>query len=618
MNTFSKSFLIKMKRNINLKQIKKHWALLTILAVAAMLRFYGLDFQSPWLDELHTLIETNPELTYKEFYDLMLNSEQMPHLYYVLVRAFNMIFGVSLFGIRAFSALIGTTSVYAIFLLGKELYSKKAGYIAAIFLAINSTHIFYSQEIRPYILLCLFTCVSFLFLIKFSKKQTTKQAVYYGLFAGLMISTHFFGLFVLVSQLVLMAIFLISSEDIKRFVKLSSISGGVILLMFIPSVPVLLKVSKLSSFWIQPASPRFFLETINGFFGNSEFLLFIVFILTTAFFVRAFIQKEQQKSSAAYVLSFKVVLVWLFVVFMIPYIRSYTNVPMLISRYFISALPAILILMAIATCFFKVKQLFVMTISIFVFSSAVDFFIVKDYYGRVNKTQYREMTNTVKMLNPQNHSIVSPLAWHVGYYFDRPQDVLTQKTLDEYVLEMINSGSKPSNFWFMDGHTSSYKASASTQKFLEENFYMIDKIGYFDIWARHYSYKNNNKIKLLALDGFSPNFNTGSPVLKLISNTTISQSIQLEKGKYRLIIETKSIPNPPINNENAHLDVSINGKRVGGFYANSDEFSLKLFDVNVEEATQTEISLTFGNDFFDDHGDRDLIIKSISLEKIEE
>lgn len=607
-----------MKRNINLKQIKKHWALLTILAVAAMLRFYGLDFQSPWLDELHTLIETNPELTYKEFYDLMLNSEQMPHLYYVLVRAFNMIFGVSLFGIRAFSALIGTTSVYAIFLLGKELYSKKAGYIAAIFLAINSTHIFYSQEIRPYILLCLFTCVSFLFLIKFSKKQTTKQAVYYGLFAGLMISTHFFGLFVLVSQLVLMAIFLISSEDIKRFVKLSSISGGVILLMFIPSVPVLLKVSKLSSFWIQPASPRFFSETINGFFGNSEFLLFIVFILTTAFFVRAFIQKEQQKSSAAYVLSFKVVLVWLFVVFMIPYIRSYTNVPMLISRYFISALPAILILMAIATCFFKVKQLFVMTISIFVFSSAVDFFIVKDYYGRVNKTQYREMTNTVKMLNPQNHSIVSPLAWHVGYYFDRPQDVLTQKTLDEYVLEMINSGSKPSNFWFMDGHTSSYKASASTQKFLEENFYMIDKIGYFDIWARHYSYKNNNKIKLLALDGFSPNFNTGEPVLKLISNTTISQSIQLEKGKYRLIIETKSIPNPPINNENAHLDVSINGKRVGGFYANSDEFSLKLFDVNVEEATQTEISLTFGNDFFDDHGDRDLIIKSISLEKIEE
>jgi hypothetical protein len=340
-------------------------------------------------------------------------------------------------------------------------------------------------------------------------------------------------------------------------------------------------------------------------------------MLTTAFFVRAFIQKEQQKSSAAYVLSFKVVLVWLFVVFMIPYIRSYTNVPMLISRYFISALPAILILMAIATCFFKVKQLFVMTISIFVFSSAVDFFIVKDYYGRVNKTQYREMTNTVKMLNPQNHSIVSPLAWHVGYYFDRPQDVLTQKTLDEYVLEMINSGSKPSNFWFMDGHTSSYKASATTQKFLEENFYMIDKIGYFDIWARHYLYKNNNKIKPLALDDFSPNFNTGSPVLKLISNSTISQPIQLEKGKYRLIIETKSISNPPINNENAHLDVSINEKRIGGFYANSEEFSLKLFDVNVEEATQTEISLTFGNDFFDDNNDRDLLIKGISLEKIE-
>ncbi len=607
-----------MKHSINLKQIKRHWALLTILAVAVILRFYELDFQSPWLDELHTLIETNPELSYKEFYDLMLYREQMPHLYYILVRIANVIFGETLFGIRAFSAFIGTTSVYAIFLLGKELYSKKAGYIAAILLAINQTHIFYSQEIRPYILLCLFTCVSFLFLIKFFKRQTTKEAVYYGLFAGLMISTHFFGLFVLVSQVVLLAIFLMSFKDIKRVVALSSISGGVILLLFVPSIPVLLKVSKLSSFWIQPASPRFFLETVNGFFGNSEFLLFIVFILTTAYFLRPFFQNEQQKTDAAYVLSLKVILAWLFVIFMIPYIRSYTNVPMLISRYFISALPAVLILMAIAMSFLRAKQLFVLILSIFIFSSAVDLFIIKDYYGRVNKTQYREMTNAVKTLNPQNHVIVSPWAWHIGYYLDRPQDILVQKTLDEYVSEMSNGGLNFKSFWFLDAHFSPYRASASTQKFLDENFYMIDKVEYFDIWARHYLYKNNNKIKPLALDGFSPNFHSGQPVLKLISNTTISQSIQLEKGKYRLIIEAKSIPNPPIKNENAHLDVLINEKRLGGFYANSDEFSLKLFDVNVEKAAQTEISLTFGNDFFDDYSDRDLIIKSISLEKTQE
>ena len=98
MNTFSKNFSTKMKYSIKLKQIKKHWALLTILAVAVILRFYQLDFQSPWLDELHTLIETNPELSYKEFYNLMLYREQMPHLYYILVRISNVIFGETLFG----------------------------------------------------------------------------------------------------------------------------------------------------------------------------------------------------------------------------------------------------------------------------------------------------------------------------------------------------------------------------------------------------------------------------------------------------------------------------------------------------------------------------------------
>lgn len=607
-----------MKRSINLKQIKKHWALLTILIVAVILRFYQLDFQSPWLDELHTLIETNPELSYKEFYDLMLHREQMPHLYYIIVRMVNVIFGETLFGIRAFSALIGTISVYVIFLLGKELYSKKAGYISAIFLSINHTHIFYSQEIRPYILLCLFTCVSFLLFIKFLKRQKLKLAIYYGLSVGLMISTHFFGLFVLASQLVLMAIFLKSSKDINKFVKLSLISGGVILLMFIPSMPVLLKVSKLSSFWIQPASPRFFLETINGFFGNSEFLLFIVFMLTTAFFLRAFFQNEQQKSNAAYELSFKVLLVWLFVVFMIPYIRSYLNVPMLISRYFISALPAVLILIAVAMCFLKVKQLFVLIISIFVFSSAVDLFIVKDYFGRVNKTQYREMTSAIKTLNHQNHVIVSPWAWHIGYYLDRPQDALTQKTLDEYVLEMINGGSKPTSFWFLDAHFSSYKASALTQKFLDENFYLIDKLEYFDIWTRHYLYKNNENINHLGLNKFTPNYHTGGDILKLISNTTISKSLQLEKGMYRLAIESKSTPTPPIKNQNSHLDVLINEKRIGGFYTTSEEFSIKLFDIYIDKNFQTKISLRFGNDFFDGYNDRDLIIKSISLEKMQE
>lgn len=222
----------------------------------------------------------------------------------------------------------------------------------------------------------------------------------------------------------------------------------------------------------------------------------------------------------------------------------------------------------------------------------------------------------VNGFNSQNDVIVSPWAWPVRYYFNRSQDTLVEKTQDEYVSVMINGGSSLTSFWFLDAHFSPYKASASTQKFLEENFYMVDKIEYFDIWARHCLYKNNNKIKPLALDGFSPNYHAGGQVLKLISNTTISRPIQLKKGTYRIAVEAKSIPNPPINNENAHVEISINEKRIGGFFANSEEFSLKLFDVNVEEDTQTAISLTFGNDFFDDYSDRDVLIKSISLEKI--
>ena len=173
------------------QKIKENYMLLFILLFGAILRFYHIDFQSIWLDEIHTMIEGNPKMPYKEFYDIMILREQMPHLYYLCVKCFSFIFGHTTFVVRTFSAIIGVIGIYAIYLLGKEIQDKKTGLIAAILLAVNYFHIWYSQEARPYGLLSLFVILSFYRLVVFIKKPSYKNALFYGLFSGLMINTHY-------------------------------------------------------------------------------------------------------------------------------------------------------------------------------------------------------------------------------------------------------------------------------------------------------------------------------------------------------------------------------------------------------------------------------------------
>ena len=53
----------------------------------------------------------------------------------------------------------------------------------------------------------------------------------------------------------------------------------------------------------------------------------------------------------------------------------------------------------------------------------------------------------------------------------------------------------------------------------------------------------------------------------------------LKKGSYRLAVLTKSNPEEPINNENAHVNISLNGKRLGGFFTNSEKIETTLLKI---------------------------------------
>ena len=243
--------------------------------------------------------ECSPKLTFKESHAIISVWENNPILYYYLIKINSIIFGHTTFVVRMFSAIIGVLSVYLFYLIGKEINDKKTGLIAALLGSINYFLIYYSQEARAYILLTFLTIFSFYQLIRLLKDNTIKKAIIYGLSLTLLINTHFFGLFVLVSQVFILLIFLFDVEKDKRvsYIINASIAGVIALsIWFYLSWEIFKIASELQAFWIPEPTPELITGIFKEFFGHSEALIFIITILTVYYFIKLLNNKSESKT----------------------------------------------------------------------------------------------------------------------------------------------------------------------------------------------------------------------------------------------------------------------------------------------------------------------------------
>ncbi len=126
--------------------------LLSILLLAAGLRFYLLGGQSFWADEGNSVVlaqKTTEAIITSAAADIH------PPAYYLLLKAWGAVFGLDETGARSLSAVLGIFTVWGVYLAGSALKNKRTGLLAASLAAINPFLIYYSQEARMYQLLAL-------------------------------------------------------------------------------------------------------------------------------------------------------------------------------------------------------------------------------------------------------------------------------------------------------------------------------------------------------------------------------------------------------------------------------------------------------------------------------
>ena len=190
--------------------------LITILAT--ILRIIGIDKAGGlWNDEYISWSIANIPLS-KAFLKGIASQCHMP-FYYLYLKVFSHISNNDLF-LRFSSVIPAMISVPVMYLVGRTK-SKLCGILCALFVATSSFLIYFSQEVRFYSILFLFSALSLLFTLRIVKKQNKHNLI--GLIVSncLILFTHTIGFVYVFFNLLFVSIILKNKENFKRNIRRS-------------------------------------------------------------------------------------------------------------------------------------------------------------------------------------------------------------------------------------------------------------------------------------------------------------------------------------------------------------------------------------------------------------
>jgi predicted membrane-bound mannosyltransferase len=181
---------------------REHGAELTlaaIVALAAIVRFATLGDQSLDHDETVTAARVlHP--SFLQSMQVVVNGERSPPLYYALIWVWSRVWGTGAVGLRSLSAILGTLTVIAAYLAGRELASRRAGLIAAALVALNPYLIWYSQEARSYAALVAFGAFGFYFFARSLRRPTGRALAGWAAMSALALCSHYFAVFPIIGE----------------------------------------------------------------------------------------------------------------------------------------------------------------------------------------------------------------------------------------------------------------------------------------------------------------------------------------------------------------------------------------------------------------------------------
>lgn len=298
-----------------------------------------------------------------------------PPLYYLLYHTWIKFFGISEVSIRTLSFLFFLGTVLTVYFIGKHLWDKKTGVLAALLAFTNPFLFAYAFEGRMYSILALTSTLSVYFFLK-------KNRLGFILASAAALYTHHFFIFVIFFE----GLWHLAEnwrQPIKEIIK-SFTDFFIIGLLYLPwFYPLYYQTSLVGSgFWLGKPNPEVFLTTVLKFLVGDGLELtrqLALLAIIVTFLLRNWL-KDKKKSLF--------LLGWFFVPLILTYLISQVFQSIFFDRYMLMVIPASSLL--IASLRRKPSLVFILVIIFFLAT------LNYHYLTHPFKRPFRELANYVK------------------------------------------------------------------------------------------------------------------------------------------------------------------------------------------------------------------------------
>jgi mannosyltransferase len=318
-------------------RVSPQTAVVAVATIAAFwLRLGTITAESLWWDEVVTLQQTRGS-----FGDLiaLTAADNYPPLHNILVQLSLRLFGETEFGLRLPSAILGALTVPLCYWTGAQLGSRTGGMIAAVLLTVAGFHIWYSQEARAYALLA-FAATAYAGSVLWVAREQRWPAAIAGVLSGAaLLYSHPYGAFTFAAIAAVMFVLLwLRRQEWAlgplRFALLQVVAG----LTFVPWALVLLnraRAIEAAGFWIPE------ITAFRTFYYLLQLLTGPVMIMAVISGCVFLLLRPRSVTQIAFLG------VWAFGPLAAGIVLSLLTQPLLVQRYLIGSLPALLLIAGI-------------------------------------------------------------------------------------------------------------------------------------------------------------------------------------------------------------------------------------------------------------------------------
>ncbi|MEK6250818.1 MAG: glycosyltransferase family 39 protein [Actinomycetota bacterium] len=397
---------------------------LTILAFGVA--SYRLGTKSLWLDEAYSA--DFARLGLSGLGKLVsggnsLNAGGNGGLYFVLLNFWAHLFGYSETALRSLTVLLGGLSVPVMVLLGTRLFSRGAGLVAGLLLALSPFFVHYEQTARTYALVVLLVLLSSYFFVREMEQPSRARRVGFVLASSLAFYAHYFAAFVLLVQFLT----LLAVKRRGAFTRDWLVAGGAIAIL---CAPELLTVGG------QPAGTRYStsLISLSSALAGGGILLIALVILACYGLARAV--ADRRLWPAGFVAA------WFLVPVLLVFAISKHDPRLFNSYYLIVVLPALLLLAAAGLARLPGRATGIITLGLLIICSGVG---ISDWYRQPPVNDYRAATRYF-LAHEQPGDAVVYYPWWL-----RPGFAYYEALAGRSDPTVAPSGSPPKRIWLVLG-----------------------------------------------------------------------------------------------------------------------------------------------------------------------